>query len=80
MPKNYLLWSVLTTLLCCFAAGIVALVFSTQVASRYYRGDYDGAERASRNAQIWVIASVVLGVITNTLYLPLMLISSGMGM
>lgn len=80
MPKNFLLWSVLTTLLCCFAAGIVALVFSTQVASRYYRGDYDGAERASRNAQIWVIASVVLGVITNTLYLPLMLISSGMGM
>lgn len=80
MPRNYLLWSVLTTILCCFAAGIVALVFSTQVTSRYYRGDYAGAEQASRNAQIWIIASIVLSVISNTLYVPLMLISGSMGM
>jgi len=80
MPKNYLLWSVLTTILCCFAAGIVALVFSTQVTSRYYRGDYEGAERASRNAQIWIIASIVLAVISNTLYLPMMLVSTMLGM
>lgn len=79
MPRNYLLWSVLTTILCCFAAGIVALVFSTQVTSRYYRGDYAGAEQASRNAQIWIIASIVLSVISNTLYVPFMLISSSMG-
>ena len=80
MPRNYLLWSVLTTILCCFAAGIVALVFSTQVTSRYYRGDYAGAEQASRNAQIWIIVSIVFSVISNTLYVPLMLISGSMGM
>ena len=80
MPRNYLLWSVLTTILCCFAAGIVAWVYSTQVTSRYYRGDYAGAEQASRNAQIWIIASIVLSVISNTLYVPLMLISGSMGM
>ncbi len=71
MPKTYLVWSVITTILCCFIPGIVAIINSTKVSSKYFQGDIEGARRASRNAEIWIIISFVLGVITNTLYIPL---------
>lgn len=74
MPPNYLLWSVLATVFCCFIPGIVGIFFSSQVSSRFFRGDIAGAEKASRNAQIWIIVSFVLGMITSTLYFPLMLL------
>ena len=75
MPDNYMLWSILAVVFCCFIPAIVALVFSMRVSSRYYAGDYAGAERSSRMAQIWIIVSIVAGIITNALYLPLMLMT-----
>lgn len=74
MPPAWLLWSVLATLFCCTAAGIVAIVYSSQVSSRYWRGDIEGARRASRRAEAWIIASVVVGVALNAFWLPLMLL------
>ncbi|MDE5842789.1 MAG: CD225/dispanin family protein [Muribaculaceae bacterium] len=74
MPPTYLVWAVVMTVLCCLPAGIAAIVFACQVSSRYYAGDVEGAGRASRNAEIWIIVSFVLGVMVNTLYLPMMLI------
>lgn len=71
MPPTYLVWSVVMTILCCFVPGIVAIIMSSKVSSRYYAGDIEGAQRASRNAEIWIIISFVLGVISSTLYLPL---------
>ncbi len=73
MPPTYLVWSVVMTILCCFIPGIVAIIYSAQVSSKFYRGDIEGSRRASRNAEIWIIISFVLGVLTNTLYLPLMI-------
>lgn len=74
MPSTWLIWSVLVTVFCCFIPGIVAIIFSSQVSSKYYAGDYEGAKRASRTAEIWIIVSFVLGVLSATLYLPFMLI------
>lgn len=74
MPPTYLVWSILSLVLCCSIAGIVAVVFSTMVSSRFYAHDYEGSRRASRNAQIWIIISIVLGVVTNAIYLPLLLL------
>lgn len=74
MPDTYLVWSVLITILCCLIPGIVAIIFSSSVSSKYYAGDIEGARRASRNAQIWCIISIVSGVIWATLYLPLSLL------
>lgn len=73
MPKTYLLWAVLATVLCCLIPGIVAIVFSSSVSSRYYAGDIEGARRASQRAQIWIIVSIVCGIIWGTLYFPLTL-------
>lgn len=71
MPKTYLLWSVIITLLCCIIPGVIAIIYSASVSSKYYRGDIEGAKRASRNAQIWCIVSIVAGIIWATLYFPL---------
>ena len=71
MPPTYLVWSVIMTILCCTVPGIVAIIYSTKVSSKFYQGDIEGARRASHSAEIWIIVSFVLGVITGTLYLPL---------
>lgn len=73
MPKTYLLWSVIITILCCFIPGIIAIYYSATVSSKYYSGNIEGAKRASRNAQIWCIISIVAGIVWATLYLPLMI-------
>ncbi len=36
-PSTYFPWAIVTTLLCCFPAGIIALIYSTMVESRYSR-------------------------------------------
>lgn len=74
MPPTYLAWSVAATVLCCLIPGIVAIVYSTQVSSKYYARDYEGARKASEHAQYWIIASVVLGVVTAAVYFPLMML------
>lgn len=75
MPQTHLVWSVLATVMCCLIPGIVAIVYSTMVSSRYYAGDLEGARRASRMAEYWIIASVVTGVVTAAVYLPLSLLT-----
>lgn len=63
MPPTYLAWSIVVMLLCCLVPGIVALVYSTKVSSRYSNGDYAGAKSASESAALWIIVTVVCGII-----------------
>jgi Interferon-induced transmembrane protein len=58
-PPNYLVWAILTTILCCLPAGIVSIVYAAQVNSKWAQGDVAGAQRASQNARTWAIVSVV---------------------
>lgn len=74
MPDTYLIWSVVITILCSLIPGIIAIIYSSKVSSRYYAGNIEGAKRASRLAQIWCIVSIVVSVIWTTLYLPLSLL------
>ena len=73
MPPTYMVWAIVTTILCCLPAGVVAIVYSSMVSSKYFAQDYEGARRASRNAEVWIIASIVLGVIVNAFYWPMAL-------
>lgn len=74
MPSTYLLWSVLCIIFCCTIAGIVATIFSCQVSSRYYNDNYEGAQRSSRRAQIWIIISFCIGILQATVFGPLYLL------
>ncbi len=68
MPPTYLAWSIAVTILCCLVGGIVAIVYSSQVSSRYIAGDYEGAEYASRQARIWIIVSACVGFAVGIAY------------
>lgn len=74
MPSTYMIWAILSMICCCMPAGIVAIIYSASVSSRYFARDYAGARRASRNAQIWIIVSIVTGIVANALYVPLTLL------
>lgn len=63
-PPTYMVWAVLSTLCCCLPLGVVAIVFSSQVAPKFRIKDYEGARKASERAALWVILSFVLGLIT----------------
>ncbi len=52
-PQNYLVWAVLTTILCCLPFGIISIIYAAQVNSKWVAGDIPGAETASKNAKIW---------------------------
>ncbi|MDE7397750.1 MAG: CD225/dispanin family protein [Muribaculum sp.] len=68
-PSNHLAWSIIVTLLCCQVTGIIAIIYSSMVDSRYNRGDYAGAVSASKTARGWVIASVACGLIGIVFYI-----------
>lgn len=53
-PRTYLAWSIVVALLFSRIIGIIALVYSVQVSSCYYAGNYEGAAYASRQARRWV--------------------------
>lgn len=53
-PRTYLAWSIVVALLFSRIIGIIALVYSVQVSSCYYAGNYEGAAYASRRARFWV--------------------------
>jgi len=62
-PPNYLAMAIITTILCCLPLGIVSIVFSTQVNSKYAIGDYEGALKASKNAKLFWMISLITGLV-----------------
>ena len=61
-PPSYLPWAIVSTILCCLPAGVVAIVFAAQVSGKWRSGNAEGAWRASKNAKLWTIISAVAGV------------------
>ncbi len=62
-PPTYLGWAIATTLLCCQIFGIIAIVYSAKVTTKYNLGDLEGAKKCSDNAALWSILSIVTGII-----------------
>ena len=66
-PPTNLVWAIITTLLCCLPAGIVAIIYALKVTNKYREGDIEGAKRASETGAWWCIASIILGIICSPL-------------
>ena len=62
-PDNYLVWSILSTLFCCWPVGIASIVFSSQVNTKWAQGDYAGAQESSAKAKKFAIISAIVGAI-----------------
>lgn len=61
----YMVFSVLSLLLCCLPLGIVSIVFSSKINSQQKNGDFEGARESAKKAKIFLILSLVLGLIVN---------------
>jgi hypothetical protein len=72
---NYLVFSILATVLCCLPAGIVAIVYAAQVNGKLQAGDIAGAQAASKNAKMWCWISFGVGLGVGLLYM--LLIAAG---
>lgn len=68
-PTN-LVWAVIATVMCCQITGVIAIVYGVMTSSANSAGNYDKARRYSDIAQIWVMVSIVLGLI----YMPIALL------
>ena len=74
-PPTNLVWAIITTVLCCLPAGIVAIVYALKVTNKYREGDIEGAKRASEIGAWWCIASIILAIIFQPILsmIPLMM-------
>lgn len=63
-PPTNLVWAIITTILCCLPAGIVAIIYALKVQNKYREGDIEGAKRASEVGAWWCIASIILGILS----------------
>ena len=68
-PKNWLVESILVTLFCCLPLGIVAIINSSKVESKFYAGDIDGANEAAKQAKRWTTWSFALMFVFWILYI-----------
>jgi Interferon-induced transmembrane protein len=62
-PDNYLVWAILSTVLCCLPLGIVSIVNSTKVSGLWAQGRYGEAQAAADNAKKWAIISAIVGAV-----------------
>lgn len=76
-PKNWLVEAILVTIFCCLPFGIAGIVFAAQVNSRYDAGDYEGAEKASKDAGRWTKIAFFAGIAFLVLYLIFILLLGG---
>ncbi|MEV7967589.1 CD225/dispanin family protein [Sphaerisporangium sp. NPDC088356] len=65
VPDNHLVAAILTTLFCCLPFGIVSIVKSSQVNSKWAVGDYQGAIAASEEAKTWWKRALIWGIIVD---------------
>jgi hypothetical protein len=77
-PPNYLVWAILTTILCCPPVGIPSIVFSTRVNSKWAMGDVAGAQDASEKAKKFAIYAAIAGVVVNVIGGILYAVGGGM--
>lgn len=71
---NYLVFAILTTVFCCLPAGIPAIVYAAQVNGKLQAGDLAGAQDASKNAKMWCLISLGLGLAVVALYVILVMV------
>jgi len=73
-PDNNLVWAILTTLFCCLPLGIVSIVKASQVNGLWAAGQFDNAQKASRDAKKFAIWAAAVGGVLLVLYIVFFLV------
>lgn len=67
-PKNWLVESILVTILCCLPFGIVGILKASKVNTFWATGNYEEAAKASAEAKRWTIIGFTCGLVWIILY------------
>ncbi|MCG8649717.1 MAG: CD225/dispanin family protein [Pirellulales bacterium] len=78
-PPDYLIWSILSTLCCCPVTGVIAIVYSSQVQSKWNEGDQQGAVQASQTTMRWLIGGIVANLLANVIQAVFIYLTTGFG-
>lgn len=73
-PDDYLIWAILSTVLCCWPFGIPAIVNATKVEKLWNLGNKTEAKQRSEKAKKWSIVSCCCGVGVVILYVLFIII------
>ena len=71
-PDSYLVWAILSTVLCCLPLGVVSIVKSTQVSGLWAQGRTAEAQKASEDARKFAVWSAGAGIAVAVVYLVIM--------
>ena len=66
---TYLIFAIISTLLCCLPLGIVAIVYACKINSLQRNGDYAGAQNAAKKAKIFTIIGTVAALVVSIFYI-----------
>ncbi len=67
----YMVFAIISTLLCCLPLGIAAIVYASKIGSLQRVGDYAGAQEAAKKARLFTIISAVIGLIASIIYIAI---------
>lgn len=70
-PNSYMVWAILTTILCCLPFGIVAIVYASKVDNLWYSGNQAAAYDASNKAKNWSLVAGLTGLFGGIIYVIL---------
>ncbi len=70
MPENNLVMAIIS-IFCCWPLAIPAIIFSTQVQSKWSMGDFAGAQEAANKARTFSMIAIILGLVVVVLYIIL---------
>lgn len=62
-PDNYMVWAILSTVLCCVPFGIPAIVYASKVNGLWDQHKYSEAKNASDKAKMWTLITVGCGFV-----------------
>tara|TARA_R110002049_G_scaffold18326_2_gene70185 strand:- start:16578 stop:16862 length:285 start_codon:yes stop_codon:yes gene_type:complete len=68
-PNNYLVLAIISTVFCCLIPGIVSIVNAAKVNEAYALGNFEQAEKASKNAKTWAIVGIAIAGVFWLLYI-----------
>ncbi len=74
---NYLVMAILSVL-CCWPLAIVAIIFAAQVNGKIAAGDIQGAMSASKNAKLFSMIAIGLGLAGAIIYIVFMVLTVGL--
>lgn len=72
-PSNYLVWAILTTILCCLPFGIVSIVQAAKVNGLWAQGQTAAAQAAADSAKKWAIIGAIVGIVIDVIYIILVI-------